>query len=67
MFFDIPEVGQAGLVVSVPDLETCDYTCIRKNSGFWYNKNTLDVLLRWFKKGSCQFLVKECAQYWLTA
>ena len=19
-----------------------------------------------FKKGSCQFLVKECAQYWLT-
>ena len=22
---------------------------------------------RWFKKGSCQFLVKECAQYWLTA
>ena len=21
---------------------------------------------RWFKKGSCQFLVKECAQYWLT-
>ena len=22
---------------------------------------------RWFKKGSCQFLVKEYAQYWLTA
>ena len=22
---------------------------------------------RWFKKGSCQFLTKECAQYWLTA
>ena len=22
---------------------------------------------RWFKKGSCQFLVKECAQYWWTA
>ena len=22
---------------------------------------------RWFKKGSCQFLAKECAQYWLTA
>ena len=21
---------------------------------------------RWFKKGSCQFLTKECAQYWLT-
>ena len=21
----------------------------------------------WFKKGNCQFLVKECAQYWLTA
>ena len=21
---------------------------------------------RWFKKGSCQFLAKECAQYWLT-
>ena len=21
----------------------------------------------WFKKGSCQFLSKECAQYWLTA
>ena len=21
----------------------------------------------WFKKGSCQFLAKECAQYWLTA
>ena len=21
----------------------------------------------WFKKGSCLFLVKECAQYWLTA
>ena len=20
-----------------------------------------------FKKGSCQFLAKECAQYWLTA
>ena len=20
----------------------------------------------WFKKGSCQFLAKECAQYWLT-
>ena len=19
---------------------------------------------RWFKKGSCQFLAKECAQYW---
>ena len=24
-------------------------------------------LFGWFKKGSCQFLVKECAQYWLTA
>ena len=24
-------------------------------------------LFRWFKKGSCQFLAKECAQYWLTA
>ena len=22
---------------------------------------------RLFKKGSCQFLAKECAQYWLTA
>ena len=22
---------------------------------------------RWFKKGSCQFLAKEFAQYWLTA
>ena len=22
---------------------------------------------RCFKKGSCQFLAKECAQYWLTA
>ena len=22
---------------------------------------------RWFKKGSCQFLAKECAQNWLTA
>ena len=22
---------------------------------------------RWFKKGSCQFLAKECAQYWLTS
>ena len=22
---------------------------------------------RVFKKGSCQFLAKECAQYWLTA
>ena len=22
---------------------------------------------RWFKKGSCQFLAKECAQYWLIA
>ena len=22
---------------------------------------------RWFKKGSCQFLAKECAKYWLTA
>ena len=22
---------------------------------------------RWFKKGSHQFLAKECAQYWLTA
>ena len=21
----------------------------------------------WFKKGGCQFLAKECAQYWLTA
>ena len=21
----------------------------------------------WYKKGSCQFLAKECAQYWLTA
>ena len=25
------------------------------------------VPFRWFKKGSCQFLAKECAQYWLTA
>ena len=23
--------------------------------------------VRWFKKGSCQFLAKECAHYWLTA
>ena len=23
-------------------------------------------LFRWFKKGSCQFLAKECAQCWLT-
>ena len=23
--------------------------------------------IRWFKTGSCQFLAKECAQYWLTA
>ena len=22
---------------------------------------------RWFKKGSCQFLAKECAQNWFTA
>ena len=22
---------------------------------------------RWFKKGSCQFLAKECVQYWLYA
>ena len=22
---------------------------------------------RWFKKGICQFLAKECTQYWLTA
>ena len=22
---------------------------------------------RWFKKGNCQFLAKECAQYWLNA
>ena len=22
---------------------------------------------RWFKKDSCQFLAKECAQFWLTA
>ena len=22
---------------------------------------------RWFKKGICQFLAEECAQYWLTA
>ena len=22
---------------------------------------------RWFKKGSCQFLAKECAKYWVTA
>ena len=22
---------------------------------------------RWFQKGSCQFLAKECAQHWLTA
>ena len=22
---------------------------------------------RWFKKGSCKILEKECAQYWLTA
>ena len=22
---------------------------------------------RWYKKGSCQFLAEECAQYWLTA
>ena len=22
---------------------------------------------RWFKKGICHFLAKECAQYWLTA
>ena len=21
----------------------------------------------WFKKGNCQFLAKDCAQYWLTA
>ena len=21
---------------------------------------------RWFKKGNCQFLAKDCAQYWLT-
>ena len=24
-------------------------------------------LFCWFKKGNCQFLAKECAQYWLTA
>ena len=23
--------------------------------------------VRWFKMGSCQFLEKECAKYWLTA
>ena len=26
-----------------------------------------DCSFRWFKKGSCQFLTKEYAQYWLTA
>ena len=25
------------------------------------------IPFRWFKKGSCQFLAKECAQYRLTA
>ena len=24
------------------------------------------TFFRWFQKGSCQFLVKECAQYWFT-
>ena len=28
--------------------------------------STVILFLRWFKKGSCQFLAKECAQYWLT-
>ena len=22
------------------------------------------IPFRWFKKGSCQFLTKECSQYW---
>ena len=29
-----------------------------------------DLIMKYFlrfKKGSCQFLAKECAQYWLTA
>ena len=25
------------------------------------------ITVDWFKQGSCQFLAKECAQYWLTA
>ena len=29
--------------------------------------STVILSFRWFKKGSCQFLAKECAQYWLTA
>ena len=29
--------------------------------------STVILSLRWFKKGSCQFLAEECAQYWLTA
>ena len=29
--------------------------------------STVILSFRRFKKGSCQFLAKECAQYWLTA
>ena len=29
--------------------------------------STVILSLPWFKKGRCQFLAKECAQYWLTA
>ena len=28
--------------------------------------STVILSLHWFKEGSCQFLEKECAQYWLT-
>ena len=37
-------------------------------AGGRFNQITILTLYIWTgQKGSCQFLVKECAQYWLTA
>ena len=40
------------------------YVCDSTHNVYFHGEM---IPFRWFKKGSCQFLVKECAQYWLTA
>ena len=39
---------------------------VAASSPAWSATSFVEIWL-WFKKGSCQFLAKECAQYWLTA
>ena len=68
---DTQEMPQSQSMASVAQLdalsdwrpEDCEFKPPPRSATFF----STVIPFRWFKKGSCQFLAKECAKYWLKA